>query len=501
MTGRVAVPAEESPPDRAQAEVLGVVLLLGLVAVGSLSLMVVATGAVSDTQSQAETERIEQSFVQLSQTMATATTAGDMPKAVSFDAGESGAITKTDAGTFTIQGGNVNVTRTVGAIEYRHDDGNIVAYQAGGVFAERGNQTRVISNPPISYDPVDETLTLPITDMSKSQDLSSGPVHVSTAATDPLREASLVENDTVTLTIQSPYYRGWEEYFRSKAGDGAIRNVDHTSQTVEVKFGPLSFEDALSRGATYVSEPGGNHPGDIIDDGEVGMLPPMDETISEMMADAKDGSYSVDATYGQITSDRSFDSGTYLINSIKGGSHEFDLTTGNITLLVDGDIASDGVSDFMTVTGYSGNNQLKIYTTGNLDIQNGGSICVDPCNQDTDASRIQVYGTSESSVSINQGSPRYEGVIYVASDEESWDYNDRRGKCDSEKYQVAFQANGDFTGSLIAGSICGHSSSYGFSYDSTLNNADIDPYPNQYTPPPRITYLNVAVYEMDVDNS
>lgn len=502
MSVGAAVPWGDPSKDRAQTEVIGVVLLVGMVSIAALGLMLVASGAVSDSEGQAEKERVEQSFVQLSHTMASASTNGNVPKSIEFDAGESGAITKTNAGNITIKGGNLTELDPlpIGAIEYEHEDGTIVAYQAGGVWAEQGNKTRMISAPPVNYDASSETLTLPISTVSEDQSLNSGSIAIGLDRTDPVKEASIIENGSVEMTIQSPYYRGWEKYFRTQGGAGVVRNVDHTNNSVTVKFGPLEFEDALSRGATYSEEPGGSHSDEIEEDGAYGTMRLMDETINGMIEDARDDSLDIDRDYGRIDSNTHFSNGTYLVDSIEGGSHSFDLTSGNITLLVDGDIESNGVEDFMTVTGHTGNNQLKIYTTGNLDIQNGGNICVDPCDDDVDSSIIQLYGTSETSVSINQGNPRYEGIIYAASDKESWDYGDRRGACDSDEYQVAFQANADFTGSLIAASICGQSNSYDFSYDNSLQNANIDPYPEGYAPPPRITYLNVAIHHMDVTN-
>ncbi|WP_247729024.1 DUF7289 family protein [Halovivax limisalsi] len=486
---------------RGQSAVLGVVMLLGLVMITAIGLLLVGGSVVSETQSNAEKERIEQSFVELSNVMASSTVDAEMGREVDFDAGNSGAITKTEAGHVSISwGGREHINRTIGAIEYEHADGSIVAYQAGGVWAERGNETRMLSSPRIDYDFESETLTLPLTTVSEENELTNGPVSIRHAKTDPVPKANVVENETVELTVTSPYYRGWERFFRSQGGDGAVREVDHANQSVRVSFGQMELGDAIDRGATYTTEPGGNHPGEISENGQIGHLPPMDPLIEELLADARSGSLDVDRTYGDIDSDVTFTNGTYLADEIEGGSHTVDLGTGDVTILVDGDVASNGVTEFITVTNHSDDHQLKLYMTGDLDIQNGGNICVDPCADDVDASLIQVYGTSTSTVNINQGSPRYEGVIYVASDRDRWDYDNRKGRCKSEEYQVAFQADSDFTGSLIAATVCGQSSSYSFSHHDSLNDADIDPYPAGYSIPPRITYLNVALYELDVTN-
>ncbi|WP_254863333.1 DUF7289 family protein [Halovivax gelatinilyticus] len=488
---------------RSQAEVLGVVMLLGLVSISALGLLLVGGSVVSDTQASAEKERIEQSFVQLSHAMSSATVDGERIQELEFDVGDSGAITKTDAGNISIEWGDEqHVFETIGAIEYEHEDGSVVAYQAGGVWAERGNETRMLSSPPVHYDARTETLTLPIATVTEQRDLSSGPVSIDRATTDPVPQANIVEDETVEMTIQSPYYRGWESYFETQGGEGVIRDVDHDNQSVTVQFGPLTFEDALDHGATYTSAPGGSHTDQIEENGQYGHLRPMDDVIDDLVDDANDGSLEIDRQYGTLdqTHNATFTNGTYLADAMYGGSHEVDLSDGNVTIIVDGSISSAGVTDFITVTDYEDGNELKIYSTGHLDIQNGGNICVEPCEEDVDASLIQIYGTSEMSVSINQGSPRYEGVIYAASDQDSWEYEDRLGRCDSDQYQFAFQANASFTGSIIGSTICGQSAAFDFSHHESLEDASIDPYPEGYAPPPHITYLNVAVFGLDVTN-
>ena len=503
MTDRYAGRGRRDEPpseERAQSEVIGMVMLIGLVAIAAIALMLVAGQAVSDTEADAEKDRIEQSFVQLSHAMASATENGEMSQEIEFEAGDSGAVTKSDAGTINITGGDVNETLTMGAIEYEHEDGSIIAYQAGGVWAEQGQETRMVSAPPVTYDAADETLTLPMTTMGEEKDLSSGPVTVSLNSTDPVREASIVEDDTVTMEIQSPYYRGWAEYFQKEGGDGTVRDIDDENQSIRVEFGPLEFEDALENGATYSGEITENQSGEIEDEASPGQMRPMDDVIAEMVADVEDGSMETDREFDTIDNDTSLSNGTYYADEIDQGTLDVDLSEGNVTVIVDGDIVSPGEGKFIHVSNHTQGNELKIYTTGHFDNQNGGDVCVDPCDENEDASAIQLYGTSEMTVSIATGNPRYEGIIYAASDQDSWTYEDRQGSCDPEDYQVAFQSNVKFYGSLIADSICGQSKAYDFDHDSSLADADIDPYPDGYSAPPQITYLNIAIYELNVEN-
>ncbi|MFC3958705.1 DUF7289 family protein [Halovivax cerinus] len=501
MTVGNPAPGGDGTPRRAQVEVIGVVLLVGLVAIGALGLMLVASGAVSDTQSQAEQERVQQSFVQLGQTMTTETTDRETPSSMSFDAGDSGAITKTNAGNITIKGGDVNVTRSVGAIEYRHTDGGIIAYQAGAVFAERGNQTEVLSRPPITYDADGESLRFPITNLREQKDLSSGPISIRTNSTDPMQRANLVRNDTVTVTIESPYYRGWETYFEEEAGSGVVDAVHHSNQTVVVKFGYFDIDEAVQNGATI----GGKDPkylhdqhGNIGNEYRMGMLlPEMDPVITELVQDAKtDPSTKDPATHSTLTA------GRYYVDEIDGNVEEdVDLSTGNVTLVIGGDVKLDAGSIHVTNRDAAEKNVLRIYAAGD-EFALDGDICIESGGGCAgDATAIQFYGPSTMGVDLGPGSGgTFEGILYVASNEEKKWWNNAGGRCD-DHHQVREQANGaDFTGSMIAYSVCAHSNGNDFDYDQNLTNRDLDPYPDGYSLPPQLTYLNVAVHEMDVDN-
>lgn len=118
----------------------------------------------------------------MGKTMATASANGDGAQSLQFEAGDSGVIAKSDAGWIRIGGGDVDVNRSIGPVEYE-SDGTVVAYQSGGVWSERGNQTRMLSAPNVNYDPDDETLWFPISMLSGEESLSSGGTVVQTNST------------------------------------------------------------------------------------------------------------------------------------------------------------------------------------------------------------------------------------------------------------------------------------------------------------------------------
>ncbi len=477
---------------RGQTAVLGVVLLVGIVAIGSVGLMVYAGQATSDVQQQTENERVEQAFVELSQRMATTSTSSDASQSIDLSVDQRGAIVKKDTGNIRIEGGDVNETLSIGSIEYEADDGTRLAYQAGAVFRETGNQTRIVSAPPIHYDEDAESLSFPVVTVSGETELNAGDVTISHEFTDPVRNASIVENDSVRITVTSKYYRGWEAYFERQAGEPVIRDVDHENQTVTAELGYRKLEETFGSGVTFSDALNDKH--DNIDEAERGSFQPLDPVIYDIVNSTENGDLDVDRDLGTVDGYENLSNGTHIADKIDGGHLEFDLSEGNATLIVDGDIIADGST--ITVTDYEDNNTLKIYATGDYDASNTGDVCIEPCGKDVSGKVIQLYGTSEMQVDFGPGGKsRYEGLLYAASDKDNWE---KRNSC---SYQVCLHSNPNFYGSIIASSVQAHAAAIDFEYDENLRDSDIDLYPEGYALPPQLTYLNVAKHEVDVKNS
>ena len=510
---------------RAQSTLIGIVLLLGMVAIGSLGIFLVASDMLTDVEQESEHDRVENSFVELSQQMATASSDDDVSRSMDIDAGEDGAVVMSNTGNLTIKGGDVDKTIPIGAIEYTGDDGTKIAYQAGGVFRETGNETRVVSAPPINYDADSETLSFPIIKTRDEAHLDSGNIHVSHHKTDPLQEASLVENDTVTIKVESEYYRGWEQYFKSQGGPTTIKEVknyeNNDSGVVTAKFGYLDLETSFDSAMTLSDGVRGG-PGDAgvnYDENEyrTGSSHELDDVIDDLKQDedvtnktdwANGGSLIIDGSedfsdgYDYIEREGVFPHGTYFAEEINIGDLSFDLSEGNATLVVDGDINIDGG---LEVENWSQeeNHTLEIYTTGNIDID-GADVCVEPCGSEIDARQLQIFGKSDTHVSIGPGGSTVEAILYVASNREitSNEAHDQgQGKGQTCDAQVCLHSSSvDFHGSIVASSVGGIGNPDIY-HDPKLENEAIDIYPKGYRLPPQLTYLNVAEHKVDVEGN
>jgi len=490
---------------RGQSEILAIVLLFGIVALGATGVLLFGASATSDLKQQAENDRTELSFIELRQTLGAAARNHEDARSIDLDVGEDGAVAKEDSGWIRVESDALDddINLSIGTVEYTGDDGTRIAYQAGGVFRGTGNATRVVSGPPIHYANGDSTLTFPVITVDGDARIGPGPVTVAHNSTTTYDEAAVLEDENVRITVKSDYYRGWEQYFRVQAGNPVVQSVDHGNRTVTVQFGYDEFEQAFDEGVIHTPGglddfcTGGGSDCTVGDAERDGRMRPIDPVVREIADDAEEGAISVDRDLGVVDGDHTgsdeLADGTYVADEIRESAEiEFDLSDGNATLVVTGDVNAGRIE----VTDRADGNSLKIYATGDLYMQGGGEICVDPCEENTDASVIQVYGTSEMGVDFGTGGqPRFEGVLYAASNRSRW--GDRAGQCDDD-VQVCVQSNPSVYGSIVAATVDVHSSAAEFEYDEDLADREIEMYPDRYALPPPLTYVHIGHHRVDV---
>lgn len=239
----------DAADDRGQTAVIAVVLLVGLVAVASIGILLIGAQANDEGRQQAETERIKQAFLELDSEVDSVARSESDERTVDLDlpAGSDAAVREEVAGRLWINRTNYTTKKTVtlvdrsmGAIRYTKDGGTTFAFQAGGVWMEEGKTTRMLSPPAFSYDMTRDgtspTLTVPIVTTSGDTRLEGGEVQVRKKQTiAPLNDESVVENDLVSMRVQSRWYVGWAAFFRQLTRPGAV-SVDHANDTATVEM-------------------------------------------------------------------------------------------------------------------------------------------------------------------------------------------------------------------------------------------------------------------------
>ncbi|WP_154658701.1 DUF7289 family protein [Halopiger djelfimassiliensis] len=492
-----------TPSRRGQSALLGLVLLIGMVATISVGLFLVAGESVSSVEKQSENERVEQTFVELSQQMRTVASTGDASTTLEFDAGENGAVVKTNVSTIEISGADLDIETDIGAIEYEGDDGTRIAYQAGGVFRETGNETQVVSAPPLDYDSETNTFSFSITEIADDGDIDSGDVSVTHSGnTEPYQDTVHVD-DSIMVNVTSEYCVGWQTYFekQTETGDGqAIRETCGDDDTVRVQLGRFDIEDGtFEDGVVVYDEVNGKTGGWDVSTGDGDSPPSLDGLIDTMIADLR----SDDDVTNLSDVSSPISSGTYYAEELDpadfGGDLTFDLSSGNATVVVEEDIVVDG--DELHVANAGGNRSVQIYAGGNFDASGGGGeMCVEPCNDEVDAKHLQVYGKSDMSISMGTGKTYFEGMLYAPPGDTEFTDNEihNTGQCSDE--QLCYQSTVETDGSFVVASAHSQTPNTEANHDPDL--VDFSPELNldEYIFPPELTYLNVAEHEVIVEN-
>jgi len=239
---------------RAQAAIIGIVLLVGLVAVGGIGILLIGEQINDESRQRAENTRIEQGFLQLGQDIDSVSRTDSGVRVTDLDLPNRGGSAVREAATgriwvnrtnFTTRTTDVLVNRSVGSIRYDTDDGTTFVYQSGAVFRGTGEGVVVLSNPSFQYaldrDGGNPTLTLPIVTTVGPDTIPNGAVRTRKVSTEtPLNDDIIVENDLISVTVRSDYYRGWAQYFREIAATSgsteAAVTVDDARRTATLEL-------------------------------------------------------------------------------------------------------------------------------------------------------------------------------------------------------------------------------------------------------------------------
>ncbi|WP_267639669.1 DUF7289 family protein [Haloarchaeobius amylolyticus] len=511
--------------ERGQSAILAVVLLVGIVAIGSVSIVVLGGVALQESKDDAEDQRIEQVFVQLDEGVDSVALGGGATRQVDFDIRtKEGAVFRKNTGRIVVSANGTEIANeSFGSIEYRRD-GSVYAYQAGGVWRGTGGDASMVASPQFHYR--DGTLNLPIPTVSGEQQLSSGVVEISKNQTmAPVNNVGYVEGELVTVEIQSKYYNGWAQYLRDRTNNVAV-SVDDANETVLVKLGRPMADTNFTQGV-YAT---GGADGDVtVDNGSPQINGPVRaegnistggsgnitgttqqnvesdlseiDMVIETKVDTAKNSSSI-TTVDPATTELK-DGKTYFADSdvvADSQSIDVDLGNGDVTLILNGSLYLE--KEDLNINNETGNASFKVYMTGDYGMKKSVA------GEEDEPERLQIYGTSETTVYITGGSnTEFYGTIYAPRDEPALDSNEANPVYD--RYKNADTCDGwDVCiiqgGSEIHGAIVGGPTKLGQStemtYDSSLSTLDPDLQLEDGLFPPPITFLHVSVHEVELED-
>ena len=514
-----------TPTDRAQANVVGFALLIGLTLVSVTGIVVIGAQGIGALQDQASGTQVEHAFTQLDSVGAEVALGRSEARTVKLGVRDD-TVRTVPAGELrlTYEDGPTIHTQQLGAVVYRRGD-TVVAYQGGGVWRGTGTESRMVSPPEIHFH--DGTLTMPLIAVSSGGPRSGDEVVVRRLSQQPNLGPGTVQNDVVRLSVTSDYYMGWAQYFETRVDDVHV-TVDHDTRTTTVELGRLefdtTFEDAIQAhgGGVEVSTGNAEVNGPVTSEGPITVAqagsisgvtaahqslstPAIDGVIEQRVGDAASDP---DVTTQDIAAGQTLTNGTYYDSDgfALSGTTTVDLSGGNVTLLVDGDMNVDGGE--LRVVNAGTNHRLRVFTTGDLTIK-GGNVYVAPrspgTDTDMDADRLVVYGTSAMQVAMVNGGAYFEGVIYAPRQADAPGINDAMPTSQTQcaladgSYADTCLGTGNFVvdGAIVGGPAVVKQSTE-VNYDDDLDGLTITVTADEVLAP-ELTYLHLSVNEIAIE--
>ena len=229
------------PTGRAQSEVLGTVLLLGLTVAVVGTTVAIGGAALDDSQRTADLQRVEGAMTQVDSKASLVAHGGSPSQRLQLDPGRNANLRVDEgAGSMRIEVETENGTytneTTLGAIIYERGD-DVIAYQGGGVWRANGDSARMVSPPEFHYR--GDTLTLPLVTVAGEGDLSDS-VTVSESDGRPtgLFASENISNPliggNVTISVESEYAQAWGRFFESRT-EANVTQLSSNEVQVEIR--------------------------------------------------------------------------------------------------------------------------------------------------------------------------------------------------------------------------------------------------------------------------
>lgn len=254
---------------RGQNELIGMVLLIGLVLTGSVTIVVLGASALSDAQDGTELEAAQLHLQELDSRFTTLAAADAEPR-IEFEAGD---MTVSD---YRIErDGYVNVTvdqrgtcsfnQSLSSLVYEDGQGRSVGYEAGGVWRSDADGSVAVSSPSVTFE--EGRLNLRLLNLTGTVDQATNVATLNVTKTrnrtttyrEALQQGECVRPDNLTIQINSRYTTGWRNHLEREIGvpPSNVDTFDNGTVEVFVPQGYLhpSADDELNNVINFLEAP------------------------------------------------------------------------------------------------------------------------------------------------------------------------------------------------------------------------------------------------------
>ncbi len=233
--------------DRGVTEVVGVILLVGVVVAGAAGILVVSSSLQEDITDQQRMESAEVSMTELDTRMESIANRNDGDPRREFQVtdrgGESVSISEGDEMRIRVVGESVCTTRLeLDALRYDLGDPGSLTYQAGGVWKTTPAGTTMVSPPDVRFR--DGTLDVSLVDLrgnvddefTAEKDLADSNEVTARKKADLFADQGCRRPDAIEIRVTSEEFHDvWASHFEAEMPDGSVTHLPG-SQTVTVRL-------------------------------------------------------------------------------------------------------------------------------------------------------------------------------------------------------------------------------------------------------------------------
>lgn len=224
--------------NRGVSELVGMVLLIGMVATGALLVVVLGSAGIDDVRTQTDEQQASTILQEFDSRLSTLAASSDDPRA-EYDLGA------TNPRQFNVKNrGWLNVTvneraacsanMTLTSLRFENNNNVLVGYEAGGVWKRfPSNDSSMVTEPSVRSRT--GTIDIQLINMTGTIDQSKNELRLDTPRTRAqsatfsrsVATGDCARPDNVTLSIQSPFYQAWARYIESEFGVSATAYDDN----------------------------------------------------------------------------------------------------------------------------------------------------------------------------------------------------------------------------------------------------------------------------------
>lgn len=413
---------------RGQSEVLGAVLLLGIVVTASVILAGMAVGSFATAEEQTVDEAIERSLLDVRSAVADVAVGGEQARTIRLNPPDGATLTTPNQPTSVsiehhdylgndteVEPAAIYNQTDLGTLEIEHGDTRY-GLEGGGLFKLEDGEASMVAPPNLAlygYTANLQLLRLDIDELSphgQTIDITPGE-HVRPAfpdrniqypnSTQPLDNP--VYNGSVQLSVTSEYYGGWVDFFEQYT-DGELL-IDAANNTVTVKIDSIQ-EMRFEHEITYADgfEESGN--ADIDGASQSAFLPDSQPLVDAMLeADTASLEEECDLDSGETCT---LEAGSYHSDGDLSVENPMEIDTdgGDVELVIDGDLE---VSDEITVIG-DDEYGVEYYVNGSF--YPTGDAVIGTDDDDAQAHRNTIIMAGDT-VDPGQGNAELDIVLYA----------------------------------------------------------------------------------------